>query len=46
MTVLTFGAGVQWSEAYEAVRQHSRVIVGAAGGWFAGGGNQGPSTIG
>jgi len=46
--VFTFGAGVQWSEAYEAVSQHNRVIVGgisprgsvgAAGGWLAGGGH-------
>ena len=46
MPVFTFGAGVQWVEAYEAARQHNRVIVGAssrsvgaAGGWFAGGGH-------
>ena len=44
--MFTFGAGVQWIEAYEAARQHNRVIVGAAsrsvgaaGGWFAGGGH-------
>jgi len=43
--VFTFEAGVQWVEAYDAARQHNRVIVGAfiesvgaAGGWFAGGG--------
>jgi len=42
----TFGAGVQWLEAYEAARQRNRDIVGArsqsvgaAGGWFAGGGH-------
>ena len=46
MPVFTFGAGVQWIEAYEAARQHNRAIVGAvsrsvgaAGGWFAGGGH-------
>ena len=45
MPVFTFGAGVQWIEAYDAARQQNRVIVGgssrsvgAAGGWFAGGG--------
>ena len=45
MPVFTFGAGVQWFEAYKAASQHNRVIVGAtsqsvgaAGGWFAGGG--------
>ena len=44
--MFTFGAGVQWFEAYEAAGQHSRAIVGgasrsvgAAGGWFAGGGH-------
>jgi len=44
--VFTFGAGVQWIEAYEAASQNSRAIVGAAsrsvgaaGGWFAGGGH-------
>jgi len=44
--VFTFGAGVQWIEAYDAARQHNRTIVGAnsqsvgaAGGWFAGGGH-------
>jgi len=43
--VFTFGAGVQWIEAYDAARQHNRVIVGGssqsvgvAGGWLAGGG--------
>jgi len=43
---VTFGAGVQWIEAYEAARQHNRAIVGAssrsvgaAGGWLAGGGH-------
>jgi len=44
--VFTFGAGVQWFEAYEAATQRSRAIVGAAsesigaaGGWLAGGGH-------
>jgi hypothetical protein len=44
--VFTFGAGVQWFEAYEAAQQHNRVVVGgisqrgsvgAAGGWLQGG---------
>jgi len=48
MPVFTFGAGVQWYEAYEAVKQRNRVIVGgisargsvgAAGGWLSGGGH-------
>jgi hypothetical protein len=47
-TVFTFGAGVQWFEAYEAGQQHHRLIVGgisargsvgAAGGWLQGGGH-------
>jgi FAD/FMN-containing dehydrogenase len=46
--VFTFGAGVQWFEAYEAAREHSVLLVGglsargsvgAAGGWLAGGGH-------
>jgi len=46
--VFTFGAGVQWFEAYEAAKQRKRVIVGgisargsvgAAGGWLQGGGH-------
>ena len=46
--VLTFGAGVQWFEAYAAAQQHNRVVVGgislrgsvgAAGGWLQGGGH-------
>jgi len=48
--VFTFAAGVQWFEAYEAARQHNREIVGAsrlsvgvAGGWLAGGGHGGTS---
>ena len=48
--VFTFAAGVQWFEAYEAARQHNREIVGAsrlsvgaAGGWLAGGGHSGIS---
>ena len=46
MPAFTFGAGVQWIEAYEAAREHNRAIVGAAsgsvgaaGGWLAGGGH-------
>ena len=46
MPAFTFGAGVQWIEAYEAARQQNRAIVGAAiqsvgtaGGWLAGGGH-------
>jgi FAD/FMN-containing dehydrogenase len=46
MSVFTFGAGVQWFEAYEAAKQYNRVIVGAssqsvgaAGGWLSGGGH-------
>ena len=44
--VFTFGAGVQWFEAYEAGKQRNRVLVGAtsqgvgaAGGWLTGGGH-------
>ncbi|KIJ13627.1 hypothetical protein PAXINDRAFT_80811 [Paxillus involutus ATCC 200175] len=44
--VVTLGAGVQWGEAYAAVDQNGRMIVGgsvgsigAAGGWLAGGGH-------
>ena len=44
--VFTFGAGVQWFEAYEAAKQRNRAIVGAAsqsvgaaGGWLTGGGH-------
>lgn len=46
--VFTFGAGVQWFEAYEAGQQHNRLLVGAnslrgsvgaAGGWLQGGGH-------
>jgi len=46
--VFTFGAGVQWFEAYEAAKQHNRIIVGGVcprgsiavgGGWLAGGGH-------
>ena len=46
MPAFTFGAGVQWIEAYKAAREHNRAIVGAAsgsvgaaGGWLAGGGH-------
>jgi len=47
-SVFTFGAGVQWFEAYEAARQRNRVMVGGicsggsiavGGGWLAGGGH-------
>ena len=47
-SVFTFGAGVQWFEAYEAANQHKvalvggfspRGSVGAAGGWLQGGGH-------
>ena len=44
--VFTFGAGVQWFEAYKAAKQRNRAIVGAAsqsvgaaGGWLTGGGH-------
>jgi hypothetical protein len=46
--VFTFGAGVQWFEAYEAVEAKGLLIVGgismrgsvgAAGGWLLGGGH-------
>ncbi|KAF8129973.1 hypothetical protein EV363DRAFT_1337148 [Boletus edulis] len=45
---ITFGAGVQWREAYLAANEHGRMMVGgaspgasvgAAGGWLAGGGH-------
>ncbi|KAF9236124.1 hypothetical protein BU15DRAFT_50483 [Melanogaster broomeanus] len=45
---VTLGAGVQWHEAYDAVNQYGRMMVGgasvggsvgAAGGWLAGGGH-------
>ena len=48
MAVFTFGAGVQWFEAYRAARDHgvllvgglsARGSVGAAGGWLSGGGH-------
>jgi len=48
ISVFTFGAGVQWFEAYEAAQQHNRVIVGGVctrgsiavgGGWLSGGGH-------
>ena len=47
-SVFTFGAGVQWFEAYDAAKQQNRVLVGgisprgsvgAAGGWLQGGGH-------
>ncbi|KAJ3569435.1 hypothetical protein NP233_g5042 [Leucocoprinus birnbaumii] len=48
VAAFTVGAGVQWSEAYEAAREQQRFIVGglssdmsngAAGGWIMGGGH-------
>ncbi|KAL4066264.1 hypothetical protein V8B97DRAFT_1981587 [Scleroderma yunnanense] len=45
---VTLGADVQWHEAYDAVNQHGRMMVGeaslggsvgAAGGWLQGGGH-------
>ncbi|KAK2460204.1 hypothetical protein APHAL10511_007795 [Amanita phalloides] len=45
---ITFGAGVQWAEAYAAAKANGRLIVGgispggsvgAAGGWILGGGH-------
>ena len=45
---MTLGAGVQWYEAYTAVNEHGRIMVGgispggsvgAAGGWLASGGH-------
>ena len=48
MPVFTFGAGVQWFEAYDAAKEHNvlivgglsiRASVGAAGGWLLGGGH-------
>jgi len=47
-TAITLGAGVQWHEAYDAVNQYGRMMVGgaslggsvgAAGGWLQGGGH-------
>ena len=47
-SVFTFGAGVQWFEAYEAARERNVLIVGGfspagsigvAGGWLSGGGH-------
>jgi len=50
IAVFTLAAGVQWFEVYEAARQYNREIVGAsrlsvgaAGGWLAGGGHGGIS---
>jgi hypothetical protein len=48
ISAFTFAAGVQWFEAYDAAKQHNRVVVGglslrgsvgAAGGWVSGGGH-------
>ena len=43
---MTLGAGVQWREAYAAVNNYGRLMVGGAvssigssGGWLAGGGH-------
>ena len=45
---VTLGAGVQWHEAYSAVNNYGRLMVGAlsdggsvgsSGGWLAGGGH-------
>ena len=46
-TAITLGTGVQWHEAYDAVDQIGRMMVGgtldgsvgAAGGWLQGGGH-------
>ena len=45
-SAVTFGAGVQWSEAFDFVEKHGRFVVGgavasvgAAGGWVMGGGH-------
>ena len=46
--MFTFGAGVQWFEAYDAAKERNvlivgglsmRASVGAAGGWLLGGGH-------
>jgi FAD/FMN-containing dehydrogenase len=48
LKAITIGAGVLWNDAYNAVNQHGRVLVGglsaqgtvgAAGGWLLGGGH-------
>jgi len=48
ISAVTFGAGVQWNEAYEFVDQQGRFVVGgisvggsvgSAGGWIMGGGH-------
>ena len=48
LSAVTFGAGVQWGEAYDYVDEQSRFIigglsqggsVGSAGGWVMGGGH-------
>ncbi|KAH9478073.1 putative FAD-linked oxidoreductase [Psilocybe cubensis] len=45
---VTFGAGIQWAEAYAFVQEHNQTVVGgislggsvgAAGGWVMGGGH-------
>ena len=48
LSAVTFGAGVQWFEAYDYVDEQGRFIVGgisgsgsvgSAGGWVMGGGH-------
>ena len=48
LSAVTFGAGVQWGEAYDYVDEQGRFIigglsqggsVGSAGGWVMGGGH-------
>jgi hypothetical protein len=46
ISAVTFGAGVQWTEAYNFAQKQGRTIVGglaqtisAAGGWVMGGGH-------
>ena len=49
LAAVTFGAGVQWHDAYDFVQKHGRTVVGgaaqtvgAAGGWVMG---RGPSPL-
>ena len=51
ISAVTFGAGVQWSEAFDFVEKHRRLVVGsavtsvgAAGGWVLGGGHSALSS--
>ena len=46
ISAVTLGAGVQWSEAFDFIEKHGRLVVGgavasvgAAGGWVMGGGH-------